>query len=278
VFVPLLKIDPVVAKLPFLGSPWPAAFVVLGYLLIILKFGKKYMENRKPYDIKHIMIGYNIFQVVYNGILFSILGEHKIKLLNYIKTQLYFFLVHYTLISPTYNLSCMTTLPFDHPRKNLERAITYLYFVNKIIDLLDTIFFILRKSYKQITTLHVYHHVFMVLIPYCVVRFYGVGAQFATTAFLNTFVHSVMYFYYMVSAMYPGRKGILWWKKYITKMQLIQFVIGMFQSVYILMFNPACEYPIIFHFVIITGGFIFIAMFSNFYIKTYTMSQKHKLK
>ncbi|XP_060658253.1 elongation of very long chain fatty acids protein F-like [Drosophila nasuta] len=251
--------DPVAAKFPFLGSAWLVTFLLISYLLIILKLGKKFMEHRKPYNINNILIVYNVFQMIYNVILFCMI-------------------VYYCIIKPTYDFTCMETLSFDHPRKNMERALSYAFFVNKIIDLLDTIFFVLRKSYKQITVLHVYHHVLMVFLPYWVVRFYGVGAQFVTTAFLNTFVHAVMYLYYMITAMYPGMKGSLWWKKYITVLQIIQFLIGMIQSAYILNFNPECDFPKIFHAIIIIGGAIFVAMFSNFYIRAYIMPQRRKLK
>jgi len=42
--------------------------------------------------------------------------------------------------------------------------------------------------------------------------------------FLNTFVHTVMYGYYLLAAMGPWIRPYLWWKKYLTKIQLIQFV------------------------------------------------------
>lgn len=35
---------------------------------------------------------------------------------------------------------------------------TYLYFINKIMDLLETFFFVLRKKPNQVSVLHVYHH------------------------------------------------------------------------------------------------------------------------
>ncbi|KAH8306955.1 hypothetical protein KR044_001653, partial [Drosophila immigrans] len=250
-------IDPVGAKLPFLGSAWPVSILTLIYLLIVLKYGKEYMKNRKPYDITNILIGYNLFQVIYNGLMFSFISYYYLK---------------------TYNLSCIPTLPLDHPDKNIERMLSYVYFINKIIDLLDTIFFVLRKSYKQITVLHVYHHVLMTCVPFWIVRFYGVGGQFATMALLNTFVHTVMYFYYMISAIYPGLKGSLWWKKYITIIQILQFFSVMLQSVYILIFNPTCKYPIVFHYMIIILGIVFVAFFTNFYIQAYIIPQRVKQK
>ncbi|XP_062127665.1 elongation of very long chain fatty acids protein F-like [Drosophila sulfurigaster albostrigata] len=173
--------DPIAAKLPLLGSAWPILIILISYLFFVLKCGKLFMENRQPFNITKIIIWYNLFQVIYNFLTFS--------------AGIYVFF-----IKPIYNLDCMPTLALDHPNKNTERALSYIYFINKIIDLLDTIFFVLRKSYKQITGLHVYHHVVMIFVIYWVVRFYGVGAQFMVMGLLNTFVHTVMYFYYMLSA------------------------------------------------------------------------------
>lgn len=39
----------------------------------------------------------------------------------------------------------------------------WLYFLLKLLDLLETIFFVLRKKQNQVTFLHVYHHVGMVM-------------------------------------------------------------------------------------------------------------------
>ena len=39
----------------------------------------------------------------------------------------------------------------------------YTYYTNKYVELLDTIFFALRKKWNQISFLHVYHHAVMPL-------------------------------------------------------------------------------------------------------------------
>jgi len=45
----------------------------------------------------------------------------------------------------------------------------------------------------------------------------------AVFAILNTMVHVIMYSYYALSAFGPRIQKYLWWKKYITIIQLIQF-------------------------------------------------------
>lgn len=44
--------------------------------------------------------------------------------------------------------------------------LSYCYYLLKILDLFDTIFFVLRKKTQQITFLHVYHHVAIALGAY----------------------------------------------------------------------------------------------------------------
>lgn len=45
-------------------------------------------------------------------------------------------------------------------------------------------------------------------------------------ASFNCFVHFVMYFYYLVSALGPQYRKYLWWKKYLTSLQLVSYSRG----------------------------------------------------
>ncbi|KAH8396857.1 hypothetical protein KR215_005547, partial [Drosophila sulfurigaster] len=250
-------LDPETKHFPLLGSHWHLTTIIAVYLIFVLKLGPKFMENRKPYNLTYILSIYNIFQVIYNSILFG-LG------------------IYYMIINPAYDRSCMMHLSLDHPEKHIERWICYTYFINKIIDLLDTVFFVLRKSYKQITLLHVYHHVLMTAPAYWVFHFYGFGGQYATMGFLNTGVHAVMYFYYFISARYPELKGSLWWKKYITKLQLLQFIILFIQPIYVLLFNPGCKFPLFLHILQLIASTSMVTVFSRFYYLAYVKPRPQK--
>lgn len=39
---------------------------------------------------------------------------------------------------------------------------------------------------------------------------------------VNSFVHIIMYTYYLLAAMGPQYQKFLWWKKYITNMQMVK--------------------------------------------------------
>lgn len=43
----------------------------------------------------------------------------------------------------------------------------------------------------------------------------------APAALVNAFIHIVMYSYYGLAALGPAYQKYLWWKKYLTQMQLV---------------------------------------------------------
>lgn len=172
-----------------------------------------------------------------------------------------------------YDFQCVTVLPIDHRMKSMDRAVWYAYYINKVVDLADTIFFVLRKSYKQITALHLIHHVFMILANYFVIRLNGYGGHFIVFIFLNTFVHVLMYGYYYVSSQRPGLKQSLWFKKYVTIGQLIQFVLCFAHSAWTYA-QPDCAVPrwnIYLEFFMASLMFV---MFTNFYMHAYVLPKK----
>ncbi|KAG1652470.1 Elongation of very long chain fatty acids protein 7 [Nymphon striatum] len=153
--------------------------------------------------------------------------------------------------------------------------LSWLYWVMKIVELLDTIFFALRKKRSQITFLHVYHHTIMILCSWYVIKFSAVGhASFV--GFTNSLVHAVMYAYYGLASMGPHMKKYLWWKRYLTKMQLIQLVLNIIQGCQL--FILECNYPrwIVGHAVI--NSTIFLYLFIKFYIQEYKRNSQRNIK
>ncbi|XP_017304753.1 elongation of very long chain fatty acids protein 4-like [Diaphorina citri] len=51
----------------FLMTSWvPITSIVAGYLVFVLYAGPKWMANRKPFDIKYILLVYNLAQTLIN--------------------------------------------------------------------------------------------------------------------------------------------------------------------------------------------------------------------
>lgn len=136
----------------------------------------------------------------------------------------------------------------------------YLFFIQQI-------FFIMRKKFSHVTFLHVYHHTGMVFGGYIASRF-CVAGHGTGLAVLNTFVHTIMYGYYLCSALDENVKTSIWWKKHITQVQLIQFfLLGLhFVSC---TFAPECNYPKLFCIVMAIQNLFMMFMFGDFYRKTY---------
>lgn len=117
----------------------------------------------------------------------------------------------------------------------------YVYYLSKLTEFADTIFFVLKKKKSQQTWLHLYHHSLTPLEAWILVKFLSgefdsdagpainwnwksiliAGGNATFPNILNNFVHVCMYFYYMMSAMGPQYQKYLWWKKYMTELQIV---------------------------------------------------------
>ncbi|KAL7741873.1 hypothetical protein ACLKA6_012090 [Drosophila palustris] len=181
-------------KFPLTDGFLPVLLVVGAYLYFVLSLGRQFMFQRQPCDLKNVLKIYNLAQVIYNGSMFIVA-------------------TYYLVWVQSYNLSCLVVRPLDYPQRMLERLLCYTYYINKYVDLLDTIFIVLRKNYKQISVLHLVHHVYMTVGGYFYIRFNGYGGHGIVLGYLNVLVHFVMYGYYYYSSQYPHMKQSLWWKK-----------------------------------------------------------------
>lgn len=146
----------------------------------------------------------------------------------------------------------------------------HFYFICKLIELLDTVFFVLRKKNQQISILHLYHHTLMPVCGWVGVRFFA-GGHGTLLGVINSFVHVIMYTYYMLSSIGPHMQKYLWWKKYLTLLQLIQFCI-VFCHIAQVLFN-GCDFPKFIAFLLSFNTLIFIYMFSSFYLQNYTNNE-----
>lgn len=93
-------------------------------------------------------------------------------------------------------------------------------------------------------------------------------------ALVNSTVHVIMYFYYGLSAAGPRFQKYLWWKKYMTAIQLTQFVlVSIHISQYY--FMEKCDYqvPLWIHLIWMYGVFFFL-LFSNFWIQAYIKGKR----
>ncbi|XP_065083804.1 very long chain fatty acid elongase 7 [Ochlerotatus camptorhynchus] len=229
------------------GSMTPLIMILATYLYFCLYAGPRWMSKRKPFKLENVLIGYNAVQVllsivlVYEGIQGGWNGH--------------------------YDLKCE---PVDYSRAPLAmrmaRAV-WLYYICKVVELLDTVFFVLRKKQNQVSFLHLYHHSLMPVCGFIGVKYFA-GGHGTLLGVINSFIHVCMYAYYMLAAMGPKVQKYLWWKRYLTVMQIIQFIIVFYHTLQV-QFQPTCGYPKSIAALLTLNAGLFIYMFSTFYVRSY---------
>ncbi|CAB3220600.1 unnamed protein product [Arctia plantaginis] len=247
--------DPRTNKFIFVGNPIPILVILYVYHRFVMSWGPAFMANRQPYKLKKTIIVYNIIQIFLSGYLTS---ECLTKL--YLNGQ--------------YSLWCQKIVYEDTEFERLVVSRVWLYYMIKIVDLLDTVFFVLRKKFNQISFLHVYHHLGMCILGFVGTK-YVPGGHGIMLGFINSTVHAVMYTYYLISIVRPQWVR-QWWKKYITQLQILQFLLLILHFGHVL-FEPSCEYPKWISFMFLPHNIFILFLFSDFYIKEY-IRKKNKSK
>nr|XP_012631325.1 elongation of very long chain fatty acids protein 1 isoform X2 [Microcebus murinus] len=245
--------DPRIQGYPLMGSPLLMTSILLTYVYFVLSLGPRIMANRKPFQLRGFMIVYNFSLVA-----FSLYIVYEFLMSGWLST---------------YTWRCDPVDYSNSPEALRMVRVAWLFLFSKFIELMDTVIFILRKKDGQVTFLHVFHHS---VLPWS--WWWGIkiapGGMGSFHAMINSSVHVVMYLYYGLSALGPVAQPYLWWKKHMTAIQLIQFVlVSLHVSQYY--FMPSCnyQYPVIIHLIWMYGT-IFFVLFSNFWYQSYTKGKR----
>ncbi|XP_022901464.2 very long chain fatty acid elongase 7-like [Onthophagus taurus] len=231
----------------------PPAIVLFLYIWFVLKAGPHFMRNRKPFDLQRVIMIYNLSLVLLN--LCNVFMGYKIL--------------------STFSLKCQPTDFSNSPTARLTWKMSWLVYCLKYIDLLDTIFFILRKKNNQVTPFHVFHH-FIAPIYTGIIIYNQPGGQSMMIGFLNSVVHALMYFYYFLAGLGAQYQKYLWWKKYLTQIQIVQFVIIFVHSAQLHFIE--CNYPMWLVNLNMAVSITFLYLFGKFYYKTYIRSNLKELR
>lgn len=121
------------------NGPWKLIAITFAYIALVVG-GKRFMRDRKPYECKVPMMIYNLTMVAINAFfLYDALRWTKFG---------------------------ARLLDFRFPSSSDRSAeamhnvnMFYLYQWTKFVDYFDTFFFVLRKKDRQISALHIYHHI-----------------------------------------------------------------------------------------------------------------------
>ncbi|EMP41386.1 Elongation of very long chain fatty acids protein 7 [Chelonia mydas] len=184
-----------------MSSPVPQTIIIGAYIYFVTSLGPKLMENRKPFELRQIMAFYN-----FGVVALSVYMTYEFLMSGW---------------ATGYSFRC-DLVDYSRSPTALRMVRTcWLYYFSKFIELLDTIFFVLRKKEGQITFLHVLHHSIMPWTWWFGVKF-AAGGLGTFHALLNCVVHVIMYSYYGLCSLGPAYYKYLWWKKHMTTIQLQQ--------------------------------------------------------
>lgn len=232
-------------------DPIPMLSLLAVYNYAVQRLGPALMANRKPFRLRTTLIVYNFIQMLLSSYLF------------YLASRLAWFRDYSWLCQP---------VDYSTTPRALEIAEgCYLYFLAKLTELLDTVFFVLRKKDRQVSFLHLYHHTVMPIVSWGCVKFMP-GGHGTFIGFVNSFVHIPMYAYYMLTAMGYTH---LWWKPLVTRLQLAQFCVTFLHSAQ-LCFRD-CGFPRFTLIFTLPNSVFFYLLFRDFYDKTYVPSDPKQL-
>ncbi|PSN75342.1 GNS1/SUR4 membrane protein [Corynespora cassiicola Philippines] len=173
--------------------------ILLTYYIVIFG-GREVMRNREPFKLSFLFKLHNLQLTAISGILLALFAEQIIPTLA--REGLFF-----------------AICDVNGGWTDKLVILYYLNYLTKYLEFIDTCFLFLKK--KPLTFLHTYHHGATALL--CYTQLIGSTPVSWPVITLNLCVHVVMYWYYFQNA-----RGIrIWWKKYITIMQITQFVLDL---------------------------------------------------
>jgi len=229
---------------PVFGS---SGYLLLIYLIVV------FMKNRKPFELKLVSTIHNINMIIIS------------------------FVMWVGVLYAAYDLAKregVVSLLCERQPNAVNGRIgfwIYIFYASKYYEFGDTIIMALRK--KPIIFLHLFHHTAVIPCTYMWLRDQWLpGAWWCVN--VNSLVHVFMYYYYFLTA--QGKT--VWWKRYITVGQLIQFFtgFGVITAWLILRKQPGyqCTGGLPAAMISHTSNSMLIFLFYKFYYKTYISDKK----
>uniref|UniRef100_A0A2S2Q638 Elongation of very long chain fatty acids protein n=1 Tax=Sipha flava TaxID=143950 RepID=A0A2S2Q638_9HEMI len=183
---------------PIMSTTAIPVLLAVIYIIFVKFVGPNYMANKKPYSLRKTLAVYNSAQIL--ACIFLTMEYFKTK--------------------P--KMGCDPLDSSNDPDALYAAKLVWWTTILKLSELIETVFFVLRKKQNQVSALHIYHHVTTFFLIWIASRI-NPGGIVRIPVMLNNTVHMVMYSYYLLSAMGPRiQKKINDYKKYITIMQMVR--------------------------------------------------------
>ncbi|XP_064480146.1 very long chain fatty acid elongase AAEL008004-like isoform X2 [Ornithodoros turicata] len=229
------------------GSPYPLILLCILYVYVVRLWGPRWMASKKPFEIRGVLLVYNLSLVMAN---------------------LYFVcsIIHYAYFKKGYRIIGQGVDFSTEPNSLQLVHLSWWYYMMRLFEFFDTFFFVLRKKYTQVSTLHVFHHVTVAWNMWMNTTYGGQG-QTAFVMIVNSFVHTIMYSYYFLAAAGPSCQKHLWWKKQLTQLQLAQFTLVSLHSAMPLFIKDKSIPG--FTTIMVAEAILFLVWFLSFYARAY---------
>ncbi|AXN77324.1 fatty acid elongase [Heliothis virescens ascovirus 3i] len=220
---------------------------LLLYMALIFFVRPYLMTHRRPMlFLKPLVVIYNAVQILLNlALLVAALNDFR-------------------MLAFTWTNVCKS--PHETTQYFVKLAtLGWYYYILKLIDLVDTVFFVLLKKNRHVSVLHVYHHTSMVIMTWLSLK-HVPAYQNLYLASLNSAIHVILYCYYLITSL--GYTADFRLKRSITVSQMTQFVVMIAVNSFMITCqrNPA----LLAYTVASTVNIIvFLALFINFYVHSY---------
>ena len=251
--------DPRVSKyFLFSSGPWITLTAIGIYLSFVKIIGPQMMRDRKPLELRRLMVLYNIAMVLLSFYIFA----KGCSLLNFGLDTWGCRLVRG---QPVYD-------NFSHQFLDLA----WLFFFSKLIEFADTVFFVLRKKSSQITSLHVIHHSVVPISVWMGFKFAPDGNN-AFFPLLNSGIHTLMYSYYGLTAAGNAlgiQEHLARVKKYLTAAQICQFLLAIVHGFSSFFSEDCANAPKASYIINLLNASMFLVLFCSFYRRAYTKPHK----
>ncbi|SCA48214.1 fatty acid elongation protein, GNS1/SUR4 family, putative [Plasmodium ovale] len=194
---------------------WLCPLVVAAYILLC-RYGHIIMKKKSAFNLRWIIIIWNLALSFLNFIV-------VVRLLPVFVYIVYNYTLDGFLIIPPIYMYAFGSAGLW----------ACLFVISKFLELIDTLFLILKKKKK--TLLHWFHHSTVLLYTWD--TYYAELPAGFIFILINAFVHTVMYFYYFLATIYQKP---LRWNIIVTLIQILQMVIGIVLTIYC--FSITCLY------------------------------------
>lgn len=201
-----------------LMTPHYAALMALVYLMFVMITMPVFRAVKFSVSLKPVMRVYNAFMVL----LSFYMGTRSVML-------------------ATRSNSAVFCVPMATGVAGEQMAqLVWIFTYSKVVEFLDTIFMVFEGRWRQVSFLHVYHHI-SILSYWFTILWMAPGSDAYFSLAGNSYIHVLMYGYYLLASF--GYSP--WWKYYITKAQIFQFVCFCVQSVYVgyVKTEAVCDFP-----------------------------------